>query len=352
MAGTNELLSPYLKDKLATEPSDSAASRVIRLQYAIDSRESDQLPDERDRHYEATIPIVVGGTPLRGVERLYRRVIVIMLSNACAANCRWCLRVNYGPFLLTDDELRAAAAYCGSDEELREVVISGGDPFMTVQSLETLLATIDEFAPNIRVVRIGTRVPLHSPDRVDEELLRVLGGPWRFRVEVGVHINHAAELFPEVVAAIRRLDDVGVRMYCQSVLLREVNDSVSDLVCLYDELRELGIEPHYLFHAVPIKGMHHHRTSLRKGLELMRRLSNSGEVSGRAKPMYTAMTDIGKVTLYEDVVVHEKRSGLLLLRTGYTLEQRRRWNPGWALPSSACVGADGLLSVWYRDGDD
>jgi lysine 2,3-aminomutase len=222
---------------------------------------------------------------------------------------------------------------------------------MTPRLLGSLLQYIVDDAPNIRVVRIASRVPLQAPERISEELIGILGIYKSLRIELGIHINHASELFPEVKEALGRLQGIGLTVYCQSVLLKGLNDSQRDLAELYDELRRMRIEPHYLFHAVPMKGMGHHRTSLNRGLQLAEELVNSGEVTGRAKPMYTAMTDVGKITLYDGVVL-ERKGADVLLQSAYSYESRREWNPQWVLPPSAFIDPAGKLRVWYLDGVD
>ncbi|NEE23648.1 hypothetical protein G3M58_96505 [Streptomyces sp. SID7499] len=122
------------------------------------------------------------------------------------------------------------------------------------------------------------------------------------------------------------------------------------MITLYDELRRLDIEAHYLFHCVPIRGMDHHRTSVARGLDLFRKLVVSGMTSGRAKPHFTLMTDVGKVSLYEGTVIG-REDDRILVQTGYSYEERRRWAPAWVLPPSARVDENGFLQVWYLDSD-
>jgi lysine 2,3-aminomutase len=177
----------------------------------------------------------------------------------------------------------------------------------------------------------------------------VLGRRRELRIEIGTHVNHPIEFWPESVGAVKMLQDDGLRIYNQHPLLRGVNDALAVLTELYDLLRHHDIEAHYIFHCVPMRGMQHHRTTVDEGLQLVRRLVSSGGFSGRTKPQYFAMTDLGKVPFYEGTIL-ERKDGRLLLQTGYSLEERRRWNPSWQLPDSAVLDADGLLNVWYLDG--
>jgi lysine 2,3-aminomutase len=116
-------------------------------------------------------------------------------------------------------------------------------------------------------------------------------------------------------------------------------------------MRENNIEAHYLFHCIPIIGTHHLRTSIEKSLDLIKELVCSGKISGRAKPMFAAMTDIGKITFYEGVI-QRRENGRVLLQSNYRYEDRLKWNPSWKLPKTAEIDKKGLLRVWYVDGGD
>ncbi|ALG08378.1 radical SAM protein [Kibdelosporangium phytohabitans] len=343
----HEKTSPFLREKMAESPVD-----FLRRQYLVDPAESAVKDLEVDRHYHSEVETVFEGRALRGVEKLYRRLVLVEPTSVCAAHCRWCIRGQYDTFTLNEEELDRVARYCGTapeNQDVREVLVTGGDPLMLVDRLDFLLDAIERHAPNVRVVRIGTRVPLQDPRRVDDRMAHALRPRSTFRIEIATHVNHPGELFSEVREAYQRLQDAGAVIYDQTVLLRGVNDNLDTLVELVEELRELRIEMHYLFHCVPIRGMDHHRTSLAEGLRLARLLTSSGRTSGRAKPMFTAMTDIGKITLYEGTILDRDGDGRVLLRSGYSHQDRLRWTPNWRLPSSAHVDEDGLLRVWYLD---
>ena len=132
-------------------------------------------------------------------------------------------------------------------------------------------------------------------------------------------------------------------------MLKGVNDNLDTLVQLYDKLRAMDIEAHYMFHCVPRAGISHLRTSIEEDLELIKELTMSGKISGRCKPKYTLMTDIGKITLYEGIIL-DKKEDMILLQTKYSKNERLEWNPSWKIPDSAMVDQNGHLRVWYRDG--
>jgi lysine 2,3-aminomutase len=188
---------------------------------------------------------------------------------------------------------------------------------------------------------------------VSGTLLQSLQRPRRFRLEIGVHICHPSEFWPEVVDALKALLDANTRVYNQHPLLKGVNDDRDTLFELYDQMRRNGVDAHYLFHAIPMRGMAHHRTSLDKGLALISELSSGGQFSGRAKPHYCAMTDIGKVVLYHGTILRrDAETASVLLRTAYRLKDRLRYNPSWRQSSSVEIGDDGCMNVWYPDGID
>lgn len=352
-----ELVSPFLQGKLDEASvkygAASAAYQALARQYIASPAEADINATDRRRHYEAEISGEVGGKQLKGVERLYRRTVLLEPTTACAAHCRWCLRGQYDSFTLRKEDVDAALDYFALDTDIREVLITGGDPLMAGKMLEYALNGIAERVPNIEIVRIGTRIPLQDPERITGELLKTLQKTRPFRLEMGVHICHPAEFWPESRRAFKTLIESGVRIYNQHPLLKGVNDNRETLFELYDEMRHIGIEAHYLFHAIPMRGMAHHRTSIDKGLSLITTLTSGGQFSGRAKPHYCAMTDIGKIVLYQGTIVRrDAANGEVLLKSGYRVEDRTRYNPSWKMPQSVIVDDDGYMSVWYPDGSD
>jgi lysine 2,3-aminomutase len=352
-----EKLTPYLRglldDLQLAGGAESLPYQAMQRQYLRSPLEDAVSEHDRRRHYESDVVVEYEGHRLNGVERLYRRTILIEPTSVCAAHCRWCLRGQYPVFGLTEDELLRFARFCGAPEnrdDLREVLITGGDPLMIPKRLSFVIDAIKTHAPNIQIIRVGTRVPVQDPDRIDSNVLQVLANTKPVRLELGTHVNHPAELSPKADEAFRRLSSVVDRIYDQTVLLRGVNDSTEVLGDLYDRLRYLGIEAHYLFHCIPMRGMSHHRTTVQKGLDLARAITSSGLFSGRSKPMYTLMTDIGKVTLYQGAILGRNEQNDILIQTTYTVADFQRRNRSWVQPMSTEVGPDGCLRVWYPDG--
>ena len=364
MAGLNksgefsEKISPFLKKKLIelkeTYGEDSEEYNAIYFQYIKQDDETQNTKEDNNRHWEADL--IFDGQE-HGVERLYNKCAVLEPTLICAAHCRYCLRANYDMFTLSEGELTKLARFAGSKlvkDTLNEVLLTGGDPLVVPKRLGFLVDEIVKHAPNVKIIRIATRLPLHNPSRIDNNIFEVFTKHKdKVRFELATQINHEIDLFPESVEAYQKFMNLGVRVYSQNVLLKGVNDNINTLVKLYNRMREVDIESHYLFHCVPMKGMPHFRTTVAKGIELAKQLSNSGLVSGRAKPMYCCMTDIGKITMYDGTYVRkDEDKNMVLLRSSYKYETRMENNPNWKLPKTAEVTDDGHLQMWYLDGTD
>jgi lysine 2,3-aminomutase len=351
-----EKLGPFLKKKLeeARKANNKSLIHAIESQYLVDPREGTASLEQNRRHYEAETMPQFEGQPLKGLERLYRRTILVEPTTVCAAHCRWCLRGQYDIFNLRPEELERIARFIGSGERkenIREILITGGDPLLVVNRLKLLIDRIIEHAPQVQIIRIGTRIPTQDPARINKELIRAITPRSGVIIELGVHVNHPAELFQESRDAFKRISEAGVKIYDQTVLLKDLNDDKDVLLELFDELRYLNIECHYLFHAIPMAGMAHYRTSVDTGLSLIRQIVNSGQNTGRAKPLYTAMTDIGKITFYDGTII-KREANRLLLQSNYTLEDRLKWNPDWKVPGTVEFDSTGNMRVWYLDQDD
>jgi len=354
-----EQITPFLKEKLKKLRKRLGEKHphylALARQYIKSKLEEDISPETNLYHWKAGL-ISNDSKSIKGIERLYRRTLVINLTKNCPAHCRYCLRQNYEPYTLSDNEIIEVSRYCGNKKlkkELNEVLITGGDPLIVPQKLNFLIESLIRYAPNISIIRVASRLPQQEPKMITKEILDIFKNKSKVRFEIATQINHPIELFPEVKECLIKLLKVVPKIYSQNVLLKGVNDNEKTLIELYDNLRSLGIEPYYLFHPAPIVGTHHFRPSVEKALKLIRGITNSGLFSGRAKPMLTLMTDIGKVTLYEGTIIrYDRKTKRILIRSSYKINERLKWNPCYKLPASAKVDKDGYLQVWYLDGKD
>jgi lysine 2,3-aminomutase len=242
-------------------------------------------------------------TVVEGLVHRYPDRVLFLVLDTCAAYCRYCTRsrlVSQGELEPLGRRVDAAIAYLEKHTEVRDVLISGGDPLlMSDASLDQLLGRLRAI-PHIEFVRLGTRIPGFVPQRITPELVKVLR---KHRAWLSMHFCHARELTPEVADACDRLADGGIPLGCQTVLLRGVNDSVEALRDLFHGLLKLRVRPYYLYQADPVVGTGHLRTTVEKGLELMDQLR--GHTTGYAVPTYVvdAPGGGGKVPLQSRTIL-------------------------------------------------
>ncbi|HVT59588.1 MAG TPA: KamA family radical SAM protein [Thermoanaerobaculia bacterium] len=221
---------------------------------------------------------------VEGLVHRYPDRVLFLVLDTCAAYCRYCTRsrlVSQGELEPLGRRVEAALAYLERHTEVRDVLLSGGDPLlMSDSTLDKLLGRLREI-PHVEFLRIGTRIPCFLPQRITPELVAVLR---KHRVWLSVHFCHASELVPEVAAAADLLADGGIPLGCQTVLLKGINDSVEALRDLFHGLLKLRIRPYYLYQCDPVLGTGHLRTTVGKGLELMAQLR--GHTTGYAVPTY------------------------------------------------------------------
>jgi lysine 2,3-aminomutase len=245
-------------------------------------------------------------TVVEGLVHRYPDRVLFLALDTCAAYCRYCTRsrlVSQGELEPLGRRVEAALDYLRRHTEVRDVLLSGGDPLlMSDGSLDQLLGRLRAI-PHIEFLRIGTRIPGFLPQRITPELVRVLR---KHRVWLSLHFCHAGELTPEVAEACDRLADGGIPLGCQTVLLQGVNDSVAALKELFHGLLSLRVRPYYLYQCDPVVGTGHLRVPVERGLSLMSQLR--GHTTGYAVPTYVidAPGGGGKVPIQPETIVgHE-----------------------------------------------
>jgi lysine 2,3-aminomutase len=213
-----------------------------------------------------------------GLLHRYPDRVLVLVTDRCAAYCRFCFRresAGRGLRSLGERQLRGTAAYVAAHPEVREVILSGGDPLML--STERLLEVLAAFrgletvgpAPARRLAfRLHTRVPVALPGRITPRLVERLGSLPLLRLVV--QVNHPRELAPECVAALRRFQEAGVATLSQGVLLRGVNDDPRVLAELWKRLAAGRIRPHHLFQMDLARGTGHFRVDLQRALAIYR----------------------------------------------------------------------------------
>ena len=246
-------------------------------------RELVRTPAEADDPIGDELPAT---RPLPGLTRRYRDRVLLFPTPVCSVHCRHCFRkrmVGNAEYALSEAELEAALAWIAGEPELREVILTGGDPLtLSDERLLTLLRRLDAL-PQLRSLRIHTRMPVVNPGRVSEELAAALGTLRRPLVLVA-HFNHAVEVTPLAAAGVARLRARGIDVLNQSVLLAGINDDPDTHRALLWALLDARVRPYALHHADLVPGTSHLRTSVARGQELLRALR--GSVPGHLLPQY------------------------------------------------------------------
>lgn len=196
--------------------------------------------------------------PIKGLLHKYQSRVLITLTGVCAVHCRYCFRqhFDYHANVPTTDDLRAICEYIRQDENICEVLFSGGDPLnVNNRRLGLWLDALSDL-PNIKTLRFHTRLPVVLPDRVDDELL-ALFKKCKKPIVMVLHINHAQEIDEHLAEKCRLLKDAGVTLLNQSVLLKGVNDNADTLAVLSHALFDIGVLPYYLHMLDKVVGAGH-----------------------------------------------------------------------------------------------
>ncbi len=253
----------------------------------------------------------VGHSPVREVVHVYPDRVAFCVAQLCPVYCRYCFRKR------RDEEtglhfnrtiVDRGIDYISRNPAIKDVLITGGDPFIASDSaLENLVSRIRAI-PHVEIIRFGTRTPVTLPYRVTRELARRLAK--YHPVFVNTHFNCPEELTPEAIQAVGNLVDAGIPVGNQSVLLRHVNDDPERMKQLLRGLLRARIRPYYLFHPHRVAGTEHLRVSIRTGINLMKKLR--GNITGLAIPTYILDTPSGKVPLTPNHILKEDGDDLVI----------------------------------------
>jgi len=253
------------------------------------------------------------GSVVPGLVHRYPDRVLMVLTNICPMLCRHCTRKRewrHGGWVRTEGEIEAMLDYLRRNEAIRDVIISGGDPLtLSTSHLESIISRVREIG-HIEIIRIGTRLPVVLPQRIDNELCAMLSkyGP----IWLNTHFNHPREITPEAAEACDRLLRSGIPVNNQSVLLRGVNDDVETMLKLCQGLLRIKVRPYYLFQCDEVQGAEHLRTPVETGIKIIEGMR--GHTSGLAVP--TFVIDLiqggGKVPLQPNYVLSMTEDELLL----------------------------------------
>jgi lysine 2,3-aminomutase len=270
------LVTPYFASLMDPEDPNCPIRRQViptdREMVPFDAGEADSLGE--DAH-----------SPVPGLVHRYPDRVLMLVTTECASYCRFCTRSRIvgdsrSQFSSADHERQIA--YIAATPQVRDVLISGGDPLvMSQRVLEGLLRRL-RAVPHVEIIRIGTRVPVFLPQRVTDDLVAMLRQ--YHPVWMNIHFNHPKEITPEVEVALAHLADGGIPLGSQTVLLAGINDCPSIILALVQKLVRNRVRPYYLYQCDLVQGAGHFRTPVAKGIEVMEALR--GHTSGFAVPTY------------------------------------------------------------------
>jgi lysine 2,3-aminomutase len=256
------------------------AQDPIKAQCFPDSREifpaEDAQADPLEEDAHMPVPKLVHRYPDR---------CLAIVTEICATYCRHCNRKRYWadtPKISFKKRLAQMISYISQSPQIREVIISGGDPLtLDDHVLEGLLISLRAI-PHLEILRIGSRVPVVMPMRINKELCKILK---RYRpLWFNTQFNHPREITPESARACNMLQEAGIPVSNQAVLLKGVNDSAETMKNLQYGLQKISVRPYYLFHCDPVLGCEHFRTNVREGIKMMETVSR--HCSGLSLPQY------------------------------------------------------------------
>ncbi|MBM3490260.1 MAG: KamA family radical SAM protein [Alphaproteobacteria bacterium] len=298
-------ITPYLASLMdAGNPSDPMRRTHVPVgaEYLQSAGEADD-PLAEDSH-----------SPVPGLVHRYPDRVLFLVTSFCSTYCRYCTRARMvgstGEYHFSVPQWERALAYLEEHREVRDVLISGGDPLTLVdEKLDFLLGRLRRIK-HIEFVRLGTKMPVVTPQRVTRDFARMLRK--HYPLFMSLHFTHPDELTPEVSESCARLADAGVPLGSQTVLLAGINDNLESMKRLMHGLLMRRVRPYYIFQCDPISGSAHFRTPVEKGLEIIQGLR--GFTTGYANPTFVidAPGGGGKIPLLPDHVLGRDGDDLVL----------------------------------------
>jgi len=279
-------INPYYLSLITDNKGDH-----LRKQAVPDMREVEDMSGSDDPLCEER------QSPVPNLTHRYPDRVLFMVSNQCAMYCRFCMRKRKigHPFTVTDSTIDSGIDYIRKNNNIREVIISGGDPLLLEDDAINHILKDLRSIRHIEILRIHSRVPCTLPRRITNYLADVLRQ--YHPLFINIHFNHPDEITNEAAMACATLADAGIPLGSQTVLLKGVNDNPYVMQTLMKKLLTIRVRPYYIHHPDVVKGTSHFRTTIKEGLGIMRSLH--GHSSGLCVPQY--MIDLpgggGKVPL-------------------------------------------------------
>jgi len=297
-------ITPYFASLIdPQDPHDPIRAQVIptdKEMVPFTSMMEDSLAE--DRH-----------SPVPGLVHRYPDRVLMLVTTQCASYCRYCTRsriVGDPSQTFSRADFDAQIAYLERTPQVRDVLLSGGDPLVLQPKLFEEIISRLRAIPHIEIIRIGSRVPVFLPMRVTQEMCDMLSK--YHPIWLNIHVNHPNEITPELAQACDRLSRVGIPLGNQSVLLAGVNDSVHIQRKLVHELVMMRVRPYYLYQCDLVEGAGHFRTTVSKGIEIIEGLR--GHTSGYAVPTFVvdAPGGGGKIPVMPNYVLSQAPGKVVL----------------------------------------
>ncbi|MCS7016790.1 MAG: KamA family radical SAM protein [Gemmatales bacterium] len=331
-------IPPYYLSLINPEdPNDPIRLQAVPSVFELENRSGYEMEDPLEEDKDMPVP---------GLTHRYPDRVLLAITHVCTMYCRFCTRKRKtlvrGGWEAISAADRQMIEYIRQHPEIRDVIISGGDPLtLPVARLRFFLDELKAIR-HVDVIRIGTRVPVTLPQRLyDQELIELLASAEK--VWIQTHFNHPREVTPEAARVCKALLKAGMPVNNHTVLLKGVNDSLETMRQLMRALLRIKVRPYYLFHCDPVIGAGHFRTSIWKGLEIMEGLR--GHLSGLGIPTYVVdgPHGAGKIPLMPNYLVSASDDAVILRNyEGMLIRYQAEDKPPTVRPTST-QGVSALL---------
>ncbi|HTQ14029.1 MAG TPA: KamA family radical SAM protein [Rhizomicrobium sp.] len=299
-------ITPYYASLMSRDD----ASEPLRRTHVITTAEDIELPGESidplGEDHDTQAPGIVHRYPDR---------VLFLTTGTCSTYCRYCTRARAvgnpgGEYQLSRKKWEQALDYIERHTEIRDVLMSGGDPLSISDDRLDYLLTRLRAMKHVEFLRFGTKIPMVLPQRITRDFVKMLKK--HHPLFMSIHVTHPREFTPETTEALNRLADAGVPLGSQTVLMKGINDDIAVMKPLMQGLLKRRVKPYYLYQADPIRGSGHFRTTVEKGLEIIEGLR--GHTTGYCTPIFAvdAPGGGGKIQIAPDCVVGRDGDDLLL----------------------------------------
>jgi lysine 2,3-aminomutase len=299
-------ITPYYASLMSRDDPNEP----LRRTHVITTKEDNVLPGE------SIDPLAEDhDTAAPGIVHRYPDRVLFLTTGTCSTYCRYCTRARAvgnpgGEYQFSPKQWEQALDYLEQHTEVRDVLMSGGDPFSIAdEKLDYLLTRLRKIK-HIEFLRFGTKIPMVLPQRITKDFVKMLKK--HHPLFLSIHVTHPNEFTPETTESLARLADAGIPLGSQTVLMKGINDDISIMKPLMHGLLKRRVKPYYLYQLDPVKGSGHFRTNVEKGLEIIEGLR--GFTTGYATPIFAvdAPGGGGKIQLAPDCIVGRDGDNLLL----------------------------------------